>query len=295
MVSKDRGYMIYDRKTIIEIEALEKKYGEFEIKIPELIIHEDECIGLVGENGAGKSTLIKMIFNIVKKDAGRIKLFQENTLSPLVKEKIGFVTDECHYSRLLCINDINIILKNVYKNTWNEHRFFMDVRRYDLPINKPIAAFSSGMKAKLNIITVFAHNPKLIILDEATNNLDPVVRKEINKEIKNYTRQSGGTVLFSSHLVNELEQMCNRILFLNKGSIILDFNPEQVKSGCYYLVNQERRKSIPKGALSVKYHEDSAIYIVYSEYPSNQDNSLYQQITSTEDLMYYLTKGMRLK
>lgn len=282
-----------NKDPIIEIEGLRKNYGEFQLRIPKLSIYQGEYIGLIGENGAGKSTLIKLILNLVEKDEGVIKLFKKPVLNSSLKKEIGVVFDQCYYSGLLCVQELNAILKYVYKSKWNEDQFIRDAKNHALPLKQPIATLSQGMKAKLNLISTFAHSPRLILLDEATNNLDPVVRREINEEIKNYTYQTGCTVLFSSHLVNELELLCNRMFFMNKGSILLETSPEELKTS-YYTVDLEKNTAIPKETLAVIPNKKYISCLTYG-IPSGIDSSLVQRGVSTDDLMYFLTRGEKVQ
>lgn len=281
------------KDAIIEIQGLRKNYGKFQLQVPKLTIFEGDYIGLIGENGAGKSTLIKLILNLVEKDDGVIKLFGEPILKSSLKKEIGIVFDQCNYSGLLCVQELNRIFKYVYKSKWNEGQFIHNAKKHALPLMQPIGTFSQGMKAKLNLITAFAHSPRLILLDEATNNLDPVVRKEINDEIRTYARQTGCTVLFSSHLVNELEVLCNRIFLMNKGRILLETSPEELETS-YCTVELKNGTAIPEGALALIPNEKSVSYLTYG-IPSCIDSTLVRKGVTTAELMYYLTRGENVR
>ncbi|MDD7306149.1 MAG: ATP-binding cassette domain-containing protein [Peptoniphilaceae bacterium] len=202
-------------KIIVEVKELEKKYDSFNLKIPNLEISEGEFVGIVGENGAGKTTLIRLILNLTEKNSGFVKLFNNKILDDEVKKKIGFVSEQCAFSGLLTVEDINRILKNIYKANWQQDKFFNNIKKHSLPLNKNLDNFSTGMKAKLCLFAALAHSPKLLILDESTSNLDPIIRRDINLELKSYSKKTGCTIIFSSHLVSELEEVCDRIIFID--------------------------------------------------------------------------------
>ncbi len=281
-----------NKEIILEIEDLEKNFDQFQLKIPNLSIYEGECVGLIGENGAGKTTLIKLILNLINKDKGEIKVFGSKAINTSIKEDIGVVFDQCSYSGLLCIKELNKILKNIYKNKWNENQFISDVKKQGLPLENKISTFSQGMKAKLNIISSFAHSPKLLILDEATSNLDPVVRREINEEIRIYTDKTGCTTLFSSHLVNELEVICDRIFLMDGGSIILETSPNELKSE-YYIANIDINSDIPNETISIIKKENYLSCLIYGLPDDININSITKGV-SVDDLMYYLKRGVKL-
>lgn len=281
-----------NKKIILEIEDLEKNFDQFQLKIPNLSIYEGECVGLIGENGAGKTTLIKLILSLINKDKGGIKVFESNTINTPIKEEIGVVFDQCSYSGLLCIRELNKILKRIYINKWNENQFISDVKKQGLLLEKEISTFSQGMKAKLDIISAFAHSPKLLILDEATSNLDPVIRREINEEIRNYTDKTGCTILFSSHLVNELELICDRIFLIDGGSIILETSPDELKSN-YYIANIDINSDIPNETISIIKKENYLSCLMYGV-PNDIDGKSITKGVSVDDLMYYLKRGVKV-
>lgn len=165
----------------IEIKNLKKDYSPNFILGPiDLNISSGSIVGLIGENGVGKTTLIKLILNIIKKETGSIRIFgkdlEEEESS--IKEDIGVVLDKMFFPEILSPTDINLVMKDMYKN-WDEELYFRYLDQFKLQKNKTIKNMSKGMQKKLEIATALAHKPKLLILDEATSGLDPVVRNEI--------------------------------------------------------------------------------------------------------------------
>ena len=198
---------------IISVENLSKKYKHFKLQNLNLNIPAGSVIGLVGANGAGKTTLIKLLLGIIKKDSGTINLID--------KEKIGVVLDDAFLPELLKINDINKIMKNVYKN-WSEDLFKEYLRKFNLTNNVTVKSLSKGMKKKLEIAISLSHNPKLLILDEPTSGLDPIVRGEVLDIFREFMEKEENSILISSHITSDLENIADYIVLIDNGKIILN-------------------------------------------------------------------------
>lgn len=205
----------------IELQNVSKKYKDFELKNVSFCVPEGCIVGLIGENGAGKTTTIKSILNITKAD-GVVKIFGKDNKKEesKIKEQIGVVLDDSFLSDYLTAKQIHSIMKDVYK-TWDENKFFQLLKQFQLPTDKMIKDFSSGMKMKLKIATAIAHNPKLLILDEPTSGLDPVVRNEILDIFRNYIEEDETrSILLSTHITTDLEHISDYIVFMEKGKIL---------------------------------------------------------------------------
>ena len=203
----------------IEIKNLCKKYKDFSLDNLNLTLPGGCIMGLIGENGAGKSTTIKLILNILKKDEGIITVLGKDS-TKLNKEDIGIVFDEVGVSECLNAKKINKVMKCIYKN-WQEDVFFDFLDKFSLPKDKYFKDFSRGMKMKMGIAIAMSHNAKLLILDEATSGLDPVVRDEVIEIFSEFTRDENHSVLISSHIVSDLEKICDYIAFIHKGKLML--------------------------------------------------------------------------
>lgn len=204
---------------VIEINNVSKSYGDFSINNLNMAVPKGSIVGLVGENGAGKSTLIKMMLDIVKCDSGEIKL-KDGDNNPLRKEKIGAVLDEIGFNGCFSAAQIGKILSKCYKN-WDFEKYDMLIKKFSLDRNKRFKEYSKGMKMKLGIAAAMSHNPSLLVLDEATSGLDPVVRDEITDIFIDFTRDENNSILMSSHIVSDLEKICDYIAFMHKGRLLL--------------------------------------------------------------------------
>ena len=210
-------------KNNIELQNLSKKYKDFELKNISFNVPQGCIVGLIGENGAGKTTTIKSILNITKSE-GTIKIFGEDIRKneKEIKEKIGVVLDDSFLADYLTPKQINSIMKDIYP-TWKESKYIELLKQFNLPLNKLIKEFSSGMKMKLKIAVAISHNPQILILDEPTSGLDPVVRSEILDIFRKYIEEDETrSILLSSHITTDLEHISDYIIFIEKGNIVFN-------------------------------------------------------------------------
>ncbi len=206
----------------IKTEGLTKRYRGFALEGLDLTLPRGVIMGLIGENGAGKSTAIKTMLDVVHKDGGRVTLLgrdAERDLS-LTKEEIGVVPDEVGIPGQLSAYEVGRIMQRTYKN-WDADAYRRHIDALGLPPKKKFSTYSRGMKMKLGIAVALSHGAKLLILDEATSGLDPVVRDEVTDMFRDFTRDEECSVLISSHIVSDLEKICDYIAFLHGGRLIL--------------------------------------------------------------------------
>ncbi len=206
----------------LEIKNLTKSFKDFRLDDLTLTLPSGCIMGLIGENGAGKSTTIKLILDIIHKDRGSIKILGEDNEKDikLTKEDIGVVLDEVGLPECLTVKQVGKVMKNTFKN-WDQNEFERLLTKLSLPDNKPFKDFSRGMKMKLGIAIAMSHDAKLLLLDEATSGLDPVVRDEVVEMFYDFTRDESHSILISSHIVSDLEKLCDYIAFLHKGKLLL--------------------------------------------------------------------------
>ncbi len=208
-------------ENILEVKDVCKQYSDFALDHVTFQLPAGCIMGFIGENGAGKSTTIKIILDLVKKDSGTVTIFGKDseTELKLVKEQIGVVVDECCFPSNLSIQNIRKIMRGIYKN-WKGRTFQKYVKQFALPEKKPIKDFSKGMKMKLSIAVALSHQSKLLILDEATSGLDPMIREEILDVFLDFIQDETHGILLSSHIISDLEKICDYITLIHQGKIL---------------------------------------------------------------------------
>ncbi len=208
----------------LQIENLCKTYknSSFALKDVSINVPKGAIVGFVGKNGAGKSTTINTILNLISKDSGTVKFFGEemNDKTTELRNDIGVVFDNINFSGELTATKLEKVLANIYKN-WDSDSYFNLLNRFKLPTNKKLKTFSRGMSMKLSICVALSHKAKLLILDEATAGLDPVVREEILDVFLEFVEDENNSILISSHISSDLEKITDYITFIDNGKIIL--------------------------------------------------------------------------
>ena len=207
---------------LLSLRHVEKDYGSFQLRDISLDLPGGTIMGLIGENGAGKSTTIKGILNLIRLDGGTITVLDRDnrTEERAWKEEVGVVLDECTFHDTLRAREVGKILARIYRK-WDGSLFNRYLEQFQLPRDKTIKAYSKGMKMKLSIAAALSHHPRLLILDEATGGLDPVVRDEILDEFLAFVRDEDHAVLISSHITSDLEKAADYITYLHQGRVAL--------------------------------------------------------------------------
>lgn len=207
----------------IEIKGLTKQYKDFTLGPVDLALPMGCVLGLVGENGAGKSTTIRLVMNAVSRDGGQVQVMGMDNQSPEfreMKENVGVVLDETCVPEFITAKQLGKILAGAYRN-WDEAAYNSWLNRFQLPLNKKYKEYSRGMTMKLGIAAALSHGAKLLLLDEATSGLDPMVREELLEVFADFAAQDDHAVLISSHIVSDLEKICDYIAFIHKGKLML--------------------------------------------------------------------------
>lgn len=243
----------------LEIKNLSKSFPGFSLEGLNLTLPSGCIMGLVGENGAGKSTTIKLVLKLLQKDGGSVTLLgrdHEEKLA-LTLEDVGVVMDEVGIPACLTARQVGKIMALSYQN-WQSEVFDDCLRKFSLPTDKRFQDLSRGMKMKLGIAIALSHQSKLLLLDEATSGLDPVVRDEILDIFNDFTRQEDHSILISSHIVSDLEKICDYIAFLHKGKLLL-CEEKDLLLGQYAIVqgNREDLSALPETAIL---HRKDGIY-----------------------------------
>ena len=286
-------------KNVIEIKNLEKNYENFSLKIDELNIPSGVVIGLIGENGAGKTTLIKSILNIIKTDNGKIKIFdkdsKENELD--IKEDIGVVLDNSFLPEILNPKNIDQIMKDIYKN-WDTNLFYKYLKDFNIKDNQILKTMSKGMRKKVEIATSLSHHPKLLILDEATSGLDPIVSNDVLDLFLNFIEDEEHTIIMSTHITSDLEHIADYIIFIDKGRVELEETRDEIfdKYGILKCeINQF--ETIDKEDI-VSYKKNKYNYDILvkdkSKCQKKYKNLIIDKIT-LEEMMLLIIKGVKIK
>lgn len=276
----------------IEVINLNKSFKDFSLKNINIKVPKGKIVGLIGENGAGKTTLIKCILGAMFKNTGEVKLFN-NKYDDKFKDDIGVVFDDSYMIESYNIKDINLIMKNIYKN-WDSKLFFKYVKEYNLPLKKEIKKLSTGMKKKLEIITALSHHPKILILDEPTSGLDPVIRSEILDIFQNFVDNKENSILLSTHITSDLEHIADDVIFISKGEIIFDRPLKEIKDN--YIVLDVDKKEIDninkKDIIRTKENRLDYQVLIEKKNKKKQYEKYIKNITALDDIMLLYIRGV---
>ena len=185
-------------------------------------IKSGSVFGLIGTNGAGKSTTFKALLGLIKPDGGEITIFGKKPLELTAKDraKMGIVLTDSGFSGYLKVKDIIPVMESLYTE-FEKSRFLDLCNKLDIPLNKSIKEFSTGMKAKLKVLCALTHKAKFLLLDEPTAGLDVMARESILNLFREYMEEDGErTILISSHISSDLEGLCDDIYMIHEGRII---------------------------------------------------------------------------
>ena len=212
------------------VNDLTKRYPDFVLDKVSFSVPCGTIVGLIGENGAGKSTTINAVLGMINRDSGSIELFGEadTQSSDSIRNQIGVVFDGNNYPDVLSAQKLNRVLREIYR-TWDERKFFDLLKKMSLPADKKIKEFSKGMQMKLSIAAALSHNSRLLILDEATSGLDPVVRDDILDMFLEFVQDESHSILVSSHITSDLEKVADYIVFIHKGKVVFCKSKDELR------------------------------------------------------------------
>ena len=276
----------------IEIKGLEKRYDGFQLGSFDLTLPSGCIMGLVGENGAGKSTTIKLIMNAIGRDAGEISVLGVDNRSAVfrdVKEDIGVVLDEAYFPEVMSARNVGKVMALTYKN-WDAAAFEGYLKKFSLAPDKIFKDYSRGMRMKLAIAAALSHGAKLLILDEATSGLDPMARDELLDIFNDFTRDENCSILLSSHIVSDLEKICDYIAFLHKGRLVLCEEKDRLLEE-YALIRltEERLRELPEESIISRRASGYATeaLVLRGGIPA----AIPTEHTSLEDIILFMAKG----
>ena len=244
---------------MLKVKHLKKNYASFSLDCS-LEVKPGYVTGLIGQNGAGKSTTFKAILGLIQCDGGSIEIFGQSALNEEDKQLLGVVLSDSGFSGYLTISDIIPILKHLYKS-FDQTFFLRMVNQFELPKNKKIKEFSTGMKAKLKVIVAMSHQAKLLILDEPTAGLDVIARDELLDMMRDYMAEDDQrAILISSHISSDLETLCDDIYMIHNGQVIMHEDTDVLLSEYALLkVDNQQFEQLDK-AYILKYKKESYGY-----------------------------------
>ena len=278
----------------IEVRGLTKRYKDFALEGLDLALPYGCVLGLVGENGAGKSTTIRLIMDALERDGGTVTVVGRDNRSREfldLKEDIGVVLDETFVPEVINAKQLGKIMAGTYKN-WDQAAYDGWIRRFELPLDKKFKDYSRGMTMKLGIAAALSHHPRLLLLDEATGGLDPMVREELLEVFADFAAEEGHAVLLSSHIVSDLERICDYIAFLHKGKLAL-CEEKDVLLDKYGILkcSREQLANIPEEAVHGKrvgtYGVEALVEREFMPRDAVVDRA------NLEDIILYMVKGER--
>ncbi|WP_369900784.1 ABC transporter ATP-binding protein [Bacillus manliponensis] len=281
-------------KHILEIEDLKKTYPDssFELKNISFSVPRGSIVGFIGENGAGKTTTMGTIIGGLKKDSGYIEVLGKEIDDMMIenRENIGVVFDDMNFSGNLDVYKLSKVMRNIYKQ-WNDEKFFYYIHKFSLPKNQKIKSFSRGMSMKLSIAVALSHEPKLLILDEATSGLDPVVREEILDVFLDFVKDQKHAILLSSHIISDIQKAADYLVFIKKGEIILTVDKEELLNNYGIVTCGKNELHVLDRSNVVTYKQNGEQAEVLVSNKNNIPARLTRKSFSIDDITMLLLKG----
>lgn len=241
---------------LIKIQGLGKHFDDFALSNVNLTVEAGSVVGFIGSNGAGKTTTLKAILGLIAADEGSIELFGKpvtigsKTIDEL-KSRIGIVFDTCAFPSTCRVSDIGLMGRMAYP-TWNQSYFEELCQTFNLAAKKKVQKLSRGMGMKLTLAFALAHNPELLILDEATAGLDPIAREEVLDILRSFMEQPGHGILMSTHITSDLEKIADEIVCIDGGHIVFDMPREAIsdEAGIARLRSGDVEKVLESGLIA---------------------------------------------
>ncbi|NLA81090.1 MAG: ABC transporter ATP-binding protein [Chloroflexi bacterium] len=275
---------------MLEINQIEKSYPKFHLGPVDLTLPEGYIMGLVGENGAGKSTLIYTIMNLLPPKSGEVSIFgmnyKENEV--LIKEHIGFIYEQSSFYENLTPSSMARLLRLSYKN-WDDATYRRLMEQFSIA-EKPLKKLSKGQRATYHFIAALSHNARLLILDEPTSGLDPIVRRELLDELRRYVEPGNRSVLFSTHITSDLEQVADLITFIHKGQVLFSKDVEELRES-YHVVKGAKDVIDTLPLLGKQSKRTHAQGLYEGERGDLADAQVELEPASLEDIMFFMKRG----
>lgn len=283
-------------ESILQVKDLRKTYEGFTLKDISFCLPKGYIMGFIGPNGAGKTTTIKLIMNLIRREAGEIRVFGKDNIQDeiAIKKRIGFVYEESFYYEELNVSETKRLIASFYDG-WDDLKFDRYLKDFQLPPGKKIKTFSKGMKMKLSLAFALSHQAELLILDEPASGLDPIVRSEMLDILREYIADENRGVLLSSHLTSDLEKVADYICFINEGAIVLDVSKEELLEK-YAVVKGEKRllqEGLRRQLVGVKENDFGFSGLTGDQLQVRRlyGDSVIIERATLEDIMLYTVRG----
>ena len=277
----------------LQADNLCKDYGSFKLKNVSFALPKGYIMGFIGPNGAGKSTTISILLDRIRPRRGKACIFGYETaaLPSELKEEIGLVLDECNFAPVLTWPQVGRFMAGLYKK-WDREAFRNKCRQAGLDPKKKIRTYSKGMKMKLALAAATSHSAKLLILDEATSGLDPVAREDVLDMLLDFVSDGEGSVLVSSHILSDLEKVCDYITFIKDGSIVFSREKDYLyeKYGILRCANHEFAALGGRGVIAHRTTNFGTERLVIKDMMPEGYTTEKAEI---EDIMVYYSRGDR--
>lgn len=282
----------------IEINNVTKHYKDFSLNQINFTVPKGTIMGFVGENGAGKTTTIKAILDLIHTDEGTINVLGRDSknLPKDIKAQIGVVFDGSNLHDNMNAKNINFIMKNIYPN-WEEKVFNHYLMKLNLPQDKIFKGYSRGMKMKLSIAIALSHQSKLLILDEATSGLDPIIRDEILDIFMEFIQDENHTILLSSHIISDIEKIADYVTFIHKGRIVFSKSKDDLiyQHGIIRCRKNDIRNIDSSFVVGIRENGFGAEVMIHSK---DRFKRIYQQFevekVSIEEIMLFVVRGKEM-
>ena len=287
-----------DYKNAVEIRGVTKKYDGFTLNNISFNVPKGSIMGFIGQNGAGKTTTIRSILNIISIDSGEIKIFGMDHVKDeaAIKERIAVVFDELPFHDTFTAQNMAKIFRGIYKN-WNDEIYQNYLDRLQLPQKKKIGNFSKGMKMKLQIACALSHNAELLVMDEATTGLDPVVRSEILDIFLEYLQDEDHSILMSSHITSDLEKIADNVTFINRGEILISGYKDKILEdhGLLKCSKRDYKDVDPDDFVSARLNDFGAEILISDKKTmlKKYSGAVIDPVTLDEIMLYYVNRDKK--
>ena len=279
----------------LEVHSLNKSFDRFALKDVSFTLPRGAVMGFIGENGAGKTTTIKAVLGLIRKDSGDISVLGGSIEDASIRAKIGVVFDDLHLHKTLRIRQAEKIFPHLYED-WDADLFKEYLNRFNLDAEKKIKDLSRGMRMKLSIALALSHHPELLILDEPTAGLDPVVRDEVLEIFQDFMQDENHAILFSSHITSDIDKIADYLTFIHDGEILFSVPTDELLGEAGILkCSVEEAETLDaerEGLLRVRKNQFGCEILVRSkeQFRMRHPDAVIDPVT-TESLMLFYARG----